>query len=158
MGTHLLSLCLQGTWQNNDGDIEEHWGGLHLTNCYLLVCRVILVLEEDFHILVHCNKVIRRSNLQSSAYICCCWERDETNHPIYSRTSSTVLGHSTHFVHLQTKLTTTALAEDPTPFMLLCALQIQTFAASSCPFIFFWGLQKWVWNHSLKSWLGCWGL
>lgn len=60
IGTHLLSLGLQGTWQNNDGDMEEHQGDLHSTNWCLSVCRVLLLLEEDCHILVHCNTVIRQ--------------------------------------------------------------------------------------------------
>ena len=69
IGTHLLSLGLQGTWQNNDGDMEEHWGDLHLTNWCLLACHVILMLEEDCHILAHSNAVIRQLALHSEAFI-----------------------------------------------------------------------------------------
>lgn len=170
-GTHLLSLGQQGTWQNNDGDTEEHWGDLHLTNWCLLACHVIFMLEEDCHILAHFNVVIRQLAPQSSAFIRRLTEEekgeDETMRTsilahgkrhlyiFYNRlncsvTTSTVLRNSTHFVHRQTGLTANALAEDSALFTQLYASQFQTFASSSCPFIFFRGLQKWVWNHSLK--------
>lgn len=103
------------------------------------------------HILVHCNAVIRQLDSQSGAFhlLANCgggWNKSSnlqqdhfpcpwSSHslcPPANWTDHRRIGWGSHSI------------------TLLCAAQIQTFAASSCPFIFFWGLQKWVWNHFLK--------
>lgn len=142
---HLLSLGLQGTWQNNDGDMQEHRGDLHLTNWCLSLCRVVLMLEEDCHILVHCSAVIRQPDSQSSSFTTSAGPLRTGNGGGGWNESSNLqpsLGHNARADHL---------SWPPPPLFGRAFMHaIQTLAASSCPFIFFRGLQKWVWNHSLE--------
>lgn len=150
-------LGLKGSWQNNDGDMGQHWADLHLTNSCLLACHVMLLLGGNWHVHVFSNAVIKVPP-QSSALICWLNQMEEKRKvhcillgeknmftPFYkwqirSITTPSVLGYCIGWMNWM----------DQTcfhPFTLMYAFIGRTFEFSSLPYYIF----LWIAEMSLKS-------